>query len=384
MTELETPLSNPLGNLQKYDLTVVISDLTSGGSQRVITTLVNALADRGYRISVITASPAEQDFFTLHERVMRKILPNKGNSQSLYGAISSNLSRIRGLRAQIRQIGAPVVLSFIAETNIQVILACLGLNVRTVISERNDPARQSLGKAWDFLRKRTYRFADVVTANSHGAIDSLRSFVPNTKLRYVPNPLLSRPELSVSRSKTILNVGRFHRQKAQDVLIKAFAKIATMHPDWFLALLGEGSLKQELLTLVEDAGLNEQVRWLDPTPNPSIHYDEASVFVLPSRHEGTPNALIEAMAAGLPAIVSDASSGPLEIVKPDIDSLVVPVEDVDALADAMELLVRDPEKCATMGENAKKAVARFDLQTVLSTWLDILTLPPPQDPTTRA
>jgi GalNAc-alpha-(1->4)-GalNAc-alpha-(1->3)-diNAcBac-PP-undecaprenol alpha-1,4-N-acetyl-D-galactosaminyltransferase len=361
---------------RKCDIVVVTSDMKSGGSQRVLSTLLNELSNTGVQITLLTRSIPESDFFQLNKNINRTVLQGHEGTGNLFTAIFYNIKWILKLRRAIRQSQAPVVLSFVAGTNILVVLACFRLKLHTVISERNDPARQSLGLAWDFLRRLTYRHANVVTANSYGALESLKQFVPVHRLAYVPNPLKVVSRTDVQREKIVLNVGRFHEQKAQDILITAFAMIASEYPEWKLAFLGQGKLKSKLSAQADQEGIGNRILWLPPTPEPYEHYARASVFALPSRHEGTPNALIEAMAAGLPSIVSDASPGPLEVALPDKDVLVVPVEDAEALSAALEKLMVEKNVRQIMGENARKSVGRFEMSGVLATWNRILLLNP--------
>ena len=98
------------------------------------------------------------------------------------------------------------------------------------------------------------------------------------------------------------------------------------------------------------------------------------MFVLPSRFEGMPNALLEAMAAGLAVIVTDASPGPLEVVEPGISGLVVPSDDPAALAEAMQALVSDPDRCRRMGAAAKARIAALDWSQLEPLWRSILAL----------
>src|SRR5690606_38629302 len=133
----------------------------------------------------------------------------------------------------------PEVSSFIASTNILTILASRFLPGRLVISERNDPRRQSFGTAWDALRKLLYRQADVVTANSISALEAMRTYVPEGKLQLAENPLPSAvlDRDGILREKIIICVARLHPQKAHNRLLEAFARLAARFPQWRLSLV---------------------------------------------------------------------------------------------------------------------------------------------------
>jgi GalNAc-alpha-(1->4)-GalNAc-alpha-(1->3)-diNAcBac-PP-undecaprenol alpha-1,4-N-acetyl-D-galactosaminyltransferase len=324
------------------DRAVVIADLGGGGAQRVVAQLTRAWSETGHAVVVITLAPAQAHTFDLDPRVRVVALDLAGASHHVLAAIIANMRRISRLRAALRASGAPVIVSFVGATNILTILASLGLGKRVIISERNDPARQSLGRAWDVLRRGLYRFADVVTANSRAALATLGGFVPAHKLALVPNPL---PQLeagnAVARERIVLAVGRLHRQKGFDVLLPAFATSRARHDGWRLVILGEGPRRVTLQRQAEQLGIADAVEFRGFDVDPFSWYRRAGLFVLPSRHEGMPNALLEAVAAGAPAIVSDACVGALDVLQAERSRLVFRSEDSDGLASAIDRLAED-------------------------------------------
>jgi glycosyltransferase involved in cell wall biosynthesis len=255
-------------------------------------------------------------------------------------------------------------------TAVLTLLASRGLDVRIIACERNDPERQFFGRVWTLLRRLTYRWADVVTANSRGALDSLSAFMPSNKLVYVSNPVPSAPRgdaVSIDHPM-VLSIGRLHPQKGHDVLLKAFSIFLARHANWRLAIMGEGPAEAGLRALAIELGIANQVDWLGSRPDPYPWLRAARIFALPSRHEGTPNALLEAMSCGLPCIVSDASPGPLELLEDNISGLVVPVEDHAALATAMERLADDARLSWKLGEAARVRVGAHAPDLALQSW----------------
>ncbi len=352
------------------DITLVISDLGGGGAQRVLTLLANAWAKKGKRVCVITLADQSSDFFSLDPTVRRIVSGGIHQSSGFYEALSMNFRRIWNLRRSIKSSGAPIVVSFVGTTNLLTIMASVGLGLCVIISERNDPSRQSLGRIWDFLRRRLYKYADRVTANSHGVLEALADFTPRSKLYYVPNPLVA-PDETQKRDKlplSILAVGRLHQQKGYDILLPAFARIASQAPDWRLDILGDGLLRDQLHQQAGDLNIADRIEWHGRVSQPFLFYSNAAIFVLASRYEGTPNAMLEAMACGLPVIVTDASPGPLEFVEDGVSGLVVPAENEQALADAMLRLINDADLRRSLSDMARLRVIELELPNALATW----------------
>lgn len=357
------------------DVALVIADLGGGGAQRVATTLAGAWSEAGRGVTLITLSGADGDVFPTPPAVRRVALGLVCASGSLLGGLIANLRRIWMLRQAMVESRVTVVISFVGATNVITILASIGLGKRIVISERNDPTRQSLGPVWDLLRRLCYPLASQVTANSRGTLRALAAYVPEVKLALTPNPVLT-PKVNPTphgNDRFMLAVGRLHPQKGFDVLLRALAISGARQHGWRLKVLGNGPLRQALHDQADELGVAKLVDWVGYAPDPYPSYASADAFVMPSRYEGMPNALLEAMAMGLPVIVTDASPGPLEYVEDNVSGLVVPAEDTGSLAGAMDRLMADRELAARLGDEGRRRVlADTALPRVLATWASVL------------
>ena len=336
----------------------------------MLTVLANSWAEAGKNVHVVSIDGTQEDFFKLSASVQHVVLNVTGPSITLFklNGLYMTVKRIVAIRKAIKNTSPDTVIAFLGETNILVLLATLGIDTRVVISERNDPALQNLGFGWEGLRKFLYRFADIVSANTRGAIDTMRAYVPDSKLVLVPNPIDLENEFEAgNRKQELLAVGSLRHQKAYDVLLTACQTVFEKQPGWRLTIVGDGELWSKLHKLADRLEIGEKVNWVGRVES-DPYYKKAQIFVLPSRHEGTPNALLEAMSYSLPVIVSDASPGPLEYVENNTTGLIVPVEDIEALASAILKLITDESLRKKLGNAAADRLEGNRIDHALQEW----------------
>ena len=141
-----------------------------------------------------------------------------------------------------------------------------------------------------------------------------------------------------------------------------------------MLIAGEGPERQALEAQVQNLGIANQVDFLGFHSDPASLMREGSVFVLPSRYEGMPNALLEAMGFALPVVITDVSPGPLEVVTDGVEGLVVPGDDVEALKRAISLLMNDPTLRVRLGEAGRKRIQALEWPQVEAHWRSVLNL----------
>lgn len=346
-------------------------DFGLGGTQRVVSLLVPHWSEAN-NVILVTLASFEKDFYPLPCHITRIGLGLSTNSRTFLHAIIANIKRIIALRKIIRKHKPTVIISFLESTNVLSILARVATNTRLIVCVRADPKKQAFNKYWRMAQKILYKFSDKVTTNNREVENWLQKYVPKNKVVYIPNPIKILPQKKTNRQKQILFVGRLHAEKGCDLLIKAFSHTALPHKGWQLIFVGSGPEKDSLKELIKNLTLESSVLLLGEKTRVADFYLAAEIFVMPSRHEGMPNALLEAMSFGLPVIVSNSSASLLEYVTPEYNGLVFNNENIEELAKSLEMLAFDNRLRKTLGENAANKLKQNDFRAVVAQWQMIL------------
>ena len=170
----------------------------------------------------------------------------------------------------------------------------------------------------------------------------------------------------------VLAVGRLVPQKGFDILIQSFASSQARNKQWKLIILGEGVERSSLHALIEKEGLQRQIELPGVVSEPWKWFNRARVFVLSSRFEGFPNALIEAMAMGCPTVATDCHSGPSEIIRHGHNGMLVPVDDIDALTAALDDLTEHPNRSEQLALEAMQVRKKFSADHVMAQWEELI------------
>jgi GalNAc-alpha-(1->4)-GalNAc-alpha-(1->3)-diNAcBac-PP-undecaprenol alpha-1,4-N-acetyl-D-galactosaminyltransferase len=358
-------------------LTLVISSLQGGGAERVMTNMANHWAAKQWNITLLTFDDgAIPPFYKLDSRVRHIPLAVARQSENIQSALRNSVNRVWALRRAICDSRPDAVISFMDKTNVATLLATRGSNVPVIASERIDPGRQPIGKLWERLRRVTYTWADLIIVQSDAALKYFPASL-QARAQVIPNPVLLPPRYRSSKAvnnSLLISVGRLDHQKGFDLLLRAFASVRERHNEWALTILGEGPKRRELESLKNELGLDECVFLPGRVEDVYQHLAQADLFVMPSRYEGFPNALCEAMSCGLPAISTDCPSGPRDIINDGINGILVANEDVTSLAEAMDRLMGSEVERNRLAERAFEVTSRFALEKIMELWEDALVL----------
>jgi GalNAc-alpha-(1->4)-GalNAc-alpha-(1->3)-diNAcBac-PP-undecaprenol alpha-1,4-N-acetyl-D-galactosaminyltransferase len=368
-------------------LLLVIPALTAGGAERVISLLANYWAGKSWPVTLVTLDEPSSDFYPRHPGVKRIGLGLMAESLSLGAAVRHNWRRVKRLRQVIRVERPEIVISFVDTVNVLTVLATFGLGLPVIISERTEPRHHNPGRMWLGLRRLTYPWADAIVAQSASVCQWLRhlsgkrpfcTVIPNPLNPDIPEGQGSRPKETtpidgLSNRRLVMSLGRFSLEKGYDLLIRGFALVAPDHPVWDLVIIGDGPERDALGQLAAQLGIASRVHFPGRLENPAILLSQADLFVLPSRYEGFPNALLEAMACGVAAISFDCPSGPREIIRDGVNGLLVPPENIQMLSAAMARLMADAGARQRLAAKAVEVKARFSLEKVGMQWEALLT-----------
>ena len=364
-------------NNSNLHIVLVISSLESGGAERVLSTMANYWVRKGNRVTLITLNTVKYDFYEIDENIKRIGLDLLRPSKSIVDALLSNYTRYSVLRKTLKNVMPDIIISFVDRTNVLTLLSSHRLNIPVVVSERIDPRYHPIGMIFEKLRKHLYRKSSIVVAQTDSVKDWMSGYLDSENVVSFPNPIeIEAPEFleknDYIKGNVVVTVGRLDSQKGHDVLIKAFSNIVSNYPDWRLVIFGEGCLRDELEMLIKSLGLENNVFLPGRVKNPENIIGNADIFILSSRYEGFPNALLEAMACGLPVISTDCNSGPSEIINNNVDGILVPVDDEKAISDSLVRLMNNPDERHQLGEQAAKSVERYSLNKIMNLWDGLL------------
>ena len=343
-----------------------INGINGGGAARVIIQLARHFAEEGYKSILVTSFVDFNQEYEIPDNITRLSIEQEEIIQS---RIKRNYSRIKKLRNICKREKPVAIISFMAEPNFRALIATTGLKTKRIISVRNDPNQEYSGRLGRIIGKLLLPQADGCVFQTEEA----KAWFPKKlqeKSQVIANDV-KEEFFNIQRedSVDIVAVGRLEKQKNHRLLINAFSKIANKYPNQKLRLYGDGTLEGDLRGLISDLNLHGQIEIMGATSHVSEVLKKAKMFVLSSDFEGMPNCLMEALAAGVPCISTDCPcGGPRMLIRDKRNGLLVPILDENALSDAMEELIRNPEYAETLGKNAKEEALQFHPDRIFAQW----------------
>lgn len=348
----------------------------AGGVERVLSSLMHELLARGHDISLITWDPENAiPFYKLDTRISWHKL-SIGDSYKK-ASWKTRWQRAQKVRSIVRQEKPDVILTFQNGAFLSLWAYTLGMGVPVIVSERNAPTMYDFTKAgkYKFFWTRVYGLAPRVIIQTE---KQKKMYPPwlQKKIDVISNPVFpvtSDTTNSSSDKKVILCVGRLDFQKNQKVLLESFSKIHSQCPEWSLRFIGSGKDLQSLKDQSRKNGVEAAVEFIGDVTDVSEHYKQAGIFCMPSRWEGFPNALAEALAYGVPAIGFSDCAGVNDLIEPGKNGqLAQGMDNADTLAKTLLDLIHTPSDRERMGNNARSITQAYPPAKIFDQWEQVL------------
>lgn len=365
--------------MKKKKILFHINSLGRGGAERVVTVLSEYFSRDEYEVVIVTLWRAEKEY-ELADKVRRLNLGDCSEKRP-GGRISQAFLRFADLRRVISREAPDLVISFCNKANFRSAYSMWGMKTPLLTSVRNDPEID-----YAPYRSSTRRMEKKAAGCVFQTPDAKAFFSPELqkKSRIIWNPV-SEKYLLAGRERAeqikkkemqdggyIVTVGRISKQKNQMLLLKAFVRVKDKYPSLTVRIYGEDSdegVREELKQYMEQQKIGDRVRFMGESNCLEKEIRDASLFVLSSDYEGMPNALMEAMAMGLPVIATDCPCGGSGMLIEDgVSGRLVPVGDEERMADAMEQLLDDRSLAEIIGENARQTARKAEPCRVYEEW----------------
>ncbi len=344
---------------------ILLGNLGSGGAERVAANMANYFVSNGKEV-VIAVYEDSNNFYELDERVKLIPLHLMFDSKSFVTKVTNTIKRLGIIRKVVLNYKPDIVVAFLTSPSVLGVLALLGSKIPFVASERSNPYVYPKEMSLRLMRDYTSYLTDGYIFQTKRAMDYFPMSV-RRKSTVIPNPVSvsNIPDIwRGSREKIIASMGRLSDQKDHETLIRAFSIVFKEHMDYRLVIYGEGPDKKRLQELCEKEGVYEAVDFPGAKRDAIKLIAKAQVFVLSSKAEGFPNALVEAMAAGIPSISTDCPMGPSEVIENGKNGILVPMGDEHAMAASINKIIEDNAFSVNISEEGYKIREKFSSELV--------------------
>lgn len=358
-------------------LVFIIPDLSGGGAARVACILCGEWIRAGHEVHLVTyEEPGTASFYPLDVGVIRHQIGWSVSPHGLIGFACNNAGRVLSVWRVLRQISPTAVLAFLAEANMAAVLAGRSLGLPVIVSERNHPARHRVSRLNGALRRRIYPLATRLCVQTEDIRDWFRENL-HINCSVIPNPVAMPAVDHPARKdctgdgarRRAVSLGRLEPQKGFDLLLQAFALIASKVPEWDVVIHGEGGEREALEHSARALGLANRVFFPGVSTAPMEELRASDLYVHPARFEGFPNALLEALSAGLCVVATDCPGATREILQGGEYGILTPDGDTRALADALSQAMRDQALRTRYASKAGDAVRKFAPSTIAALWI---------------
>lgn len=330
-----------------------ISSLAKAGAQRVLLNLAESLLEKGHEVFIVTTSVVE-DEYPLPKGAVR-IISDILEEEITSSRIKNIKKRIGKLRNIWKKEQPDVIVAFIGKNNFMALLTAWGLAIPVITSVRGDPKEEYYNRITRFLSKSLMGKSSGIILQTEDAKKYFPKWIQK-KAVILGNPLnmdFVDDYYTGEREDKIVSVGRIDANKNQKLIIDAFYQIAEQFPETKLIIYGNGEEREKLLEYVKKNPYQDQIFLPGAVDDVKTHIQKAKLFVLSSNTEGLPNALMEALALGIPCVSTDCPcGGPKLLMEGKENGILVPVGDAEKMAKAMKQILENEEAWHKYSQNA--------------------------------
>ena len=353
---------------------ILSGSLSRGGAERVVVNLIDYFINRGDQVTLVTQFKFEEEY-TFNPGAER-IISGLSDEEMTSNRITNFKLRFQKLRNIWIDKKPDVILSLIGKNNFMAIMTSRGLNIPVAVSVRTLPSREYYIWWMKILSKTYFVKADALILQTKQQMDYFPSYIRKKAiiLRNPINPLFLEEPYMGEKNKSIVAVGRVDDNKNHKLLIDAFMNIADECPGWDVIIYGDGPSRAKLMNYISEKGFSDRIKMPGKVDDVPERLKKASIFVLTSNAEGSPNALIEAMCQGLAVVSTDCPcGGPGELIRNNENGLLIPVGDLQKMQDNLQKLVTDFQKRNEIGKAALATRDIYNADRVYGEWLELLT-----------
>lgn len=353
------------------NIVVVTIALGNDGAERVLTELMREWSNKGHHVTVIQTHANRYGNSTYEISDSIKTIYIQSTSKN---KIIRYLQEINSLIHILRENKSSTVISFLSASSFISAIASLFVPNKMIFSERNNPKECPIGWLQQKLRNLSFYFADRIVFQTEEARQYFSSYIQKKGI-VIPNPINGKlPDRYIGeKEKLVVTACRLHPQKNLFMLIDAFKKFHNDFPDYSLVIYGQGVLEQELKQYVYKLNLEEKIIFPGFERNVLNKLNKASMYVSSSNYEGISNSMLEAMALGLPVIVTDCPVGGARmIIQNNENGILVPVNDTEALYLGMKRVAENPQFAKKLADKAYLVREKYPLHIIANEWLELL------------
>lgn len=350
--------------------------LEQGGAERVVSNLANKFAKEGYEVLIATEWYGENEFQI--EKEVKRVHVGLRDGDEQKSRITQFMLRVKYLREFMKKEKPDIVIAFAQRANYRALMASPGTGIPVLISIRTDPVGHYDAKSDKIQIPLLFPRAAGCVFQTEGQREFFAPYLQKNS-RIILNPINDKyigvPEPE-KRVKEVVQSGRLVDFKNQPMLLRAFIEVHRKHPDYILKIYGGDSFdgtKEILEKIIAEHRAEDYIKLMGASDSLEKELVNAAVYAFSSDWEGLPNALLEAMALGLPIVATDCPcGGPRTVMENGVNGLLIPIKNQEALEAGINQLIENPEYAGQLGQKAREIAETANAKSIFEQWRDYI------------